>query len=1152
MKKLFLSILFFMMFVNLKGQMQPGTTFQNIIDVAPKSPELASLGKFGEIPVSYSTGIPDISIPVYEITIGNIKLPLTLSYHAGGIRIDETSSSAGTGWALSGIGAVSRQMLGIPDESQYGFKNAPSPDSVDASPATFYQYLYDVQKGLKDAEPDIYSYNINGESGKFIYRRNGAFMQIPITNNKIEWLVGGSGGYFKITDDDGIIYLFEKPMQTDLAVASGLGSYVSSWRLTKMVDSNSSDTIFFSYESTCNASYQQSRNFTHFIGNMFTACTATAPSQFKSEEEFKSQSITLYEAYPKEIRWRGGQISFVNACDRTDVTGSGMRLSEVLVYSNLNGKLKLVKRMKLYHSYFNSTGSGYAFTNATNEQKKRLRLDSVALLSNSGSLSPQTYRMVYDTSQLAPRESYAQDRWGFNNGAWGNYSLMPAQNIYFYNTYYNIGSANRNADSTRMIAGTIKSIEYPTKGRTVFEFEPHSYNKQVDQTQDYYILASCTGSVQSSTSQTFTVAANDENFQYSLSISAFSAGNVTDRPRITLTDQTTGSQYFMIATPPGQEAYPYQENNVALSLTAGHTYVLQVNIYSTSPEVSAYCQISYKKNLGQATIAEKGAGLRVKTITNFDFNGRFIDKERYEYAPAVMLTDHYYQDLNYEQVMPRGGAANCSYRTNYVPPIDALIFHANSVLPVSQFNGSPLLYPIVTKYDVDSLGNTNGKTEYSYKIYTDQPEIANLNVTSQIVFNNIGIVLASNYWKNNNLTDENIYKGQNGNYKLIHSKHYEYNLFRETYETSLKIKNKYLTICCQEVNSTSIAATQDFVLNPVPNRTGKMLLSSESDTTWDDYGNKLYKSIEYEYEDMLHTLPTLKRSFTSTGEVIIERNTYPSGLAVSGNVFQKMVNRNMLSPVVRSTKEVSGKQVSLMNVNYNDWNNNSRLLLPQTVEQQLSNNPVDVKVRFNKFDIYGNVLEQQKENDISQSYIWGYDTLLPIATVSNAIQTDVAYTSFEPDANGNWTIASATRDTTQSVTGRQCYSLSGGSISRSGLSAGKSFIVSYWTKSGSATVNSTSGTLVMSKNGWNYYEHKLNTGISTVTVSGSVIIDELRVYPSDAQMITYSYDPEIGIINQCDANNKITYYEYDGFNRLKLARDMDRNIITTYDYRYKQ
>ncbi|WP_262885963.1 hypothetical protein [Chitinophaga tropicalis] len=39
-----------------------------------------------------------------------------------------------------------------------------------------------------------------------------------------------------------------------------------------------------------------------------------------------------------------------------------MRLNEVLVYSNLNGKLKQVKRMKLYHSYFNSTGSGYAFS----------------------------------------------------------------------------------------------------------------------------------------------------------------------------------------------------------------------------------------------------------------------------------------------------------------------------------------------------------------------------------------------------------------------------------------------------------------------------------------------------------------------------------------------------------------------------------------------------------------------------------------------------------------------------------------------------------------------------------------------------------------------------------------------------------------------
>lgn len=66
------------------------------------------------------------------------------------------------------------------------------------------------------------------------------------------------------------------------------------------------------------------------------------------------------------------------------------------------------------------------------------------------------------------------------------------------------------------------------------------------------------------------------------------------------------------------------------------------------------------------------------------------------------------------------------------------------------------------------------------------------------------------------------------------------------------------------------------------------------------------------------------------------------------------------------------------------------------------------------------------------------------------------------------------------------------------------------------------------------------------------VIDELRLYPFAAQMTTYTYEPLIGITSQCDANNKITYYEYDSFGRLKTIRDQDRNVIKTMDYQYQK
>jgi hypothetical protein len=91
-------------------------SFAQIGPVMP-SPNATSLGMYSELPVSYFTGVPNISIPVYELKGNKIGLPLSFSYHAGGLRPDVHPSWVGNGWNLNAGGAITRKVNSGYDET---------------------------------------------------------------------------------------------------------------------------------------------------------------------------------------------------------------------------------------------------------------------------------------------------------------------------------------------------------------------------------------------------------------------------------------------------------------------------------------------------------------------------------------------------------------------------------------------------------------------------------------------------------------------------------------------------------------------------------------------------------------------------------------------------------------------------------------------------------------------------------------------------------------------------------------------------------------------------------------------------------------------------------------------------------------------------
>ncbi len=53
------------------------------------APNAASLGKYGDIPVSLYTGVPNVDIPIYTIKDNNLTLPISFSCHTSGLKAGE-------------------------------------------------------------------------------------------------------------------------------------------------------------------------------------------------------------------------------------------------------------------------------------------------------------------------------------------------------------------------------------------------------------------------------------------------------------------------------------------------------------------------------------------------------------------------------------------------------------------------------------------------------------------------------------------------------------------------------------------------------------------------------------------------------------------------------------------------------------------------------------------------------------------------------------------------------------------------------------------------------------------------------------------------------------------------------------------------------
>lgn len=253
------------------------------------SPTASNLGLYGEIPVSEYTGRPNISIPLYEFKTKSFTIPVTLSYHASGIRPELHPGPTGLGWTLLTGGVITREVRGIPDEKDcgglmgsvgYGYlcnkngwlaQSRWKPSSNLTLEELNNRYVSPYSPEL---EADEFSFNFFGISGKFYFDQTGNIqvqsdrpLSISLTSgNYLEmWELGFDDRItmhrafreFVITDERGNRYYFGGKDAVEVSEPISYGREgqptrnqmdVTSWFITKAESVDATDVITFEYE----------------------------------------------------------------------------------------------------------------------------------------------------------------------------------------------------------------------------------------------------------------------------------------------------------------------------------------------------------------------------------------------------------------------------------------------------------------------------------------------------------------------------------------------------------------------------------------------------------------------------------------------------------------------------------------------------------------------------------------------------------------------------------------------------------------------------------------------------------------------------------------------------------------------------------------
>ncbi|PXY02513.1 hypothetical protein DF185_00010 [Marinifilum breve] len=962
--------------------------FSSILTAQIKLPSVdaQSLFAFESNNMSLYSGGCGVSVPLYTIE-SFVNVPISISYSGGhGIKVREHASRVGLGWSLNATQCISKVIKGVHDSGPNGFHQYSNTNYGDGGYIDWNSSPSSNEIYQLDYEPDLNYYSTLNRSGTFYRDKNDNFIQIPLSNTKIQGKFEEKSGEFIITETNGVKYIFsEVELTKNEIILPGYGNadYLSSsCYLKKIISADESNEIQFFYKDGLERVY----NYDNSGEPMVVVPNTEILGYPKSYSETKTKVLDY-------ISWSGGSLNFIYNDNRKDLIG-GLYLQS-LILKDLDGKK--IKTFKFDYSYFGNNRT-YALDQVENipiedenrGSELRLKLDAVYSM-DTEEQKVSTYRMEYNINEWLPeRSSYSIDHWGYYNGA-DNINLCPHANLNPDGSTSSMQVANRSANSFFALAGSLNKIIYPTGGHSEFIYEGNSVpgsslDSKVQNLFSEIVLMT------ESTHEKLIGDVLDYNYLYGDRSATLDCSKITRDKKIEIrlddypiTDNAVFVTFKNLDTSE-TETITINENKRSYYLNKAGKY--KVTARSNQQNLTQRWDLSFSWNSLISSIDPESnftvGGLRIAEIRNSDGDAK-VQIKRYNYQDGDKSTGYLVESPQYLYV-----------KDNRLPvnTYSNLFYANNPIFPLKLTKGSVVGYSKVTEYEIG-----NGKQEYYFSTAYNCPDVLNSSFktppySNSAIISGYGEVpyfpLAekqSNEMFRGLLLSNKIFKElAPGNYKLQREIDYYYDLYK--LDNLRYVPNEHLV----KINNDAMFP------DAVKSIKGQKI--------------KNIKDIIYGIEYFLHSGATFKQRsvqtdyyegknivleneylYNSTGQLIIDKQQCSDGTLQKEYQYpgkaHLLYGLNILDTPIKVKQKKNSLLVNENVTEYAIFNGNNKCVLPSKVKEAVINKDhkvisYDDVVEYSKYKQEGKPIVIKDKSGIQTVYVWGKNENYPIAKITNA------------------------------------------------------------------------------------------------------------------------------------------------------------------------